>query len=79
SSSMAYDSTAHFAYCNDGVGDERVVAVKLIPISGATSEDIAERSDDSAEDVERSGAGTGLLVLISLMSVLSMRSRVSRL
>ncbi|MFA0523498.1 DUF3466 family protein [Vibrio sp. 10N.222.52.C3] len=78
SSSMAYDSTAHFAYCNDGVGDERVVAVKLIPISGATSEDIAERSDDSAEDVERSGAGTGLLVLISLMSVLSVRLKKSR-
>lgn len=74
SSSMAYDSTAHFAYCNDGVGDERVVAVKLIPISGAKSEDISQRSDDT-EDVERSGAGTGLLVLISLISLLFVRLR----
>ncbi|WED22910.1 DUF3466 family protein [Vibrio sp. JC009] len=64
-SSMAYDSTDHFAYCNDGSGDERIVAVKLIPIAGATSSDISEREEDSTTS-SRSGAGVGWLFMLIL-------------
>ncbi|MDG3085894.1 DUF3466 family protein [Vibrio hannami] len=67
-SSMEYDSTEHFAYCNEGSGDERIVAVVLVPIQGATSDDISEREDDTST-VSRSGAGLGWYMLISLFSI----------
>ena len=56
-----YSSTNHFASCDD---DEIVVAVKLVPINGATSSNITERSEDTTTDSDsRSGAGFGLLGL----------------
>ncbi len=35
-----YDDTSHFSTCGDEEEDEQVVAVKLVPIVGATSDDI---------------------------------------
>ncbi|USD67056.1 DUF3466 family protein [Vibrio sp. SCSIO 43136] len=61
--SMEYDSSDHFSYCNQGVGDERVVAVTLLPIAGATSADISAREEDTST-VTRSGAALGLIWLL---------------
>ncbi len=60
-----YDSTAHNAYCGGGTAQEEVVAVKLIPISNATSVDIEQRIAES-ETVERKGGGIGLFSLVLL-------------
>ncbi|MDB1123902.1 DUF3466 family protein [Vibrio algarum] len=66
-----YDSTAHNAYCGSGSSEEKIVAVKLIPISGATSAQIESRSLDS-ETVSRSGGGFGIFAL-TLLGLISFR------
>ncbi|MCG3725685.1 DUF3466 family protein [Vibrio cincinnatiensis] len=60
-----YDSTAHNATCGDGKGKETTVAVKLIPIAGATSDDIVRRGMDE-RTTERKGAAVGLWALVLL-------------
>ncbi|WP_413284448.1 DUF3466 family protein [Vibrio sp. MA40-2] len=60
-----YDSTAHNAYCGEGSGEEHIVAVKLVPISGATSADIEVRSAASTT-VSRQGGGIGFIALTLL-------------
>ncbi|HGS5280770.1 TPA: DUF3466 family protein [Vibrio parahaemolyticus] len=57
-----YKSTDHNASC-DGI--EKIVAVKLMPIAGATSADIQQRSIED-EASEREGAGLGWLALTML-------------
>lgn len=58
-----YDSTAHNAQCGAGKGQEKTVAVKLVPIAGKTHENISPRGTDNPV-VERNGAGLGLWSLI---------------
>ncbi|EKO3720431.1 DUF3466 family protein [Vibrio metschnikovii] len=58
-----YDSTAHNAQCGAGKGQEKTVAVKLVPIAGKTHEDTSPRGMDDLV-VERNGAGLGLWSLI---------------
>lgn len=60
-----YDSTAHNAQCGAGKGQEKTVAVKLVPIAiaGQTHENISPRGTDDLV-VERNGAGLGLWSLI---------------
>ncbi|MDB1126137.1 DUF3466 family protein [Vibrio sp. kj40-1] len=70
--SIEYDSTEHWAYCNEGDGDERIVAVMLVPISGATSDDISEREDDSTT-TSRSGGSMHWLVTLILTLLLPIR------
>ena len=62
-----YDTTSHNSYCGNASSDavEEVVAVKLVPISGATSADIQARGTDS-QNVERQGAGLGVFALTLL-------------
>lgn len=60
-----YDSTAHNATCGDGKGKETTVAVKLIPIADATSDDIVRRGMDERA-TERKGAAVGLWALVLL-------------
>jgi len=64
-----YDTTAHNALCGGGSSVEKIVAVKLIPINGATSADIVERPTTTTK-VSRQGAGFGwlALTLIGLIS-----------
>ena len=57
-----YKSTQHNASCD---GTEKIVAVKLMPIAGATSADIQKRSVEE-ESAERQGAGLGWLALTML-------------
>ncbi|WED28238.1 DUF3466 family protein [Vibrio sp. DW001] len=68
-----YDSTAHNAYCGGGSGKEEIVAVKLIPISGATSSDIENRPLETTT-VSRSGGGLGIYAL-TLLALISFRRR----
>ncbi|WP_099611344.1 DUF3466 family protein [Vibrio fujianensis] len=58
-----YDSTAHNARCGNGKTEETTVAVKLIPIAGATSEDIVQRGTDD-QSIDRKGATIGLWALM---------------
>jgi len=69
----AYDSTTHDATCGEGSGDETTVAVKLIPIVDANSDDIEERDYETATS-SRSGASTGLGV-IGFLSLMLLASR----
>ncbi|MCQ9052544.1 DUF3466 family protein [Vibrio diabolicus] len=57
-----YSTTANNATCSS---DEQIVAVKLVPIAGATEKDIVSRSVDSTT-TERQGAGLGWLALTML-------------
>ncbi|ORT49864.1 hypothetical protein ST37_15610 [Vibrio sp. qd031] len=68
-----YDTTAHNSYCGGGTQTEQVVAVTLIPIAGATSASIVERSSDIAP-VERQGAGLGAW-LIGIFGIYIFRKR----
>ncbi|MEZ8034480.1 DUF3466 family protein [Vibrio crassostreae] len=63
----AYDTTSHNSYCAGASSNavEEVVAVKLIPIAGATKADIQTRSADS-EKVDRQGGSLGWLGLTVL-------------
>ncbi|WP_154203699.1 DUF3466 family protein [Vibrio harveyi] len=60
-----YDTTAHNSFCSNG--EEKIVAVKLVPIAGASAEnnDIQPRSVEE-EAAERQGAGLGWLALTML-------------
>ena len=71
-----YDNTTHNSYCGDGKQDEKLVAVKLIPIAGATSDAIVKRGDGSG-DVEREGAGGGSLgyLALTLLGLLGFRRK----
>ncbi|MGF1849510.1 DUF3466 family protein [Vibrio lentus] len=62
-----YDTTSHNSYCGGAASNavEEVVAVKLIPIAGATKADIQTRSADS-EKVDRQGGSLGWLALTVL-------------
>ncbi|WP_333913550.1 DUF3466 family protein [Vibrio coralliirubri] len=64
---QAYDTTSHNSYCGGASSNavEEVVAVKLVPIAGATKDDIQTRSADS-EKVERQGGSLGWLTLTVL-------------
>ncbi|BCN24198.1 DUF3466 family protein [Vibrio alfacsensis] len=69
-----YNSTAHNAKCGDGSsGLEKIVAVKLIPIQGATADNIQPRGMES-ESVDRQGAGLGLWAL-TLLGLLGFRRK----
>jgi hypothetical protein len=70
-----YDTTSHNSYCANASPDavEEVVAVKLVPISGATSADIQARGTDS-QNVERQGAGLGVFAL-TLLGFLGFRRK----
>ncbi|MUL02733.1 DUF3466 family protein [Aliivibrio fischeri] len=70
-----YDSTSHNAYCGDGNGIEKVVAVKLVPIAGSTASAIEPRSYDSTA-TERKGAGLGFGALTILGLFGFMRKRI---
>ncbi|NAZ54770.1 DUF3466 family protein [Vibrio toranzoniae] len=63
-SEQAYDTTSHNSYCGGATSNavEEVVAVKLVPIAGATKDDIQTRSADS-EKVARQGGSLGWLTL----------------
>jgi len=73
--SGGYDSTSHNAYCGDGNGTEKVVAVKLVPIAGADASAIQPRSYDSTV-TERQGAGLGFGALTILGLFGFMRKRI---
>ncbi|MBE8575558.1 DUF3466 family protein [Vibrio sp. OPT18] len=62
-----YDTTSHNSYCGGAASNavEEVVAVKLVPIAGATQDDIRTRSTDT-EKVERQGGSLGWLTLTVL-------------
>ncbi|CAK2393853.1 putative secreted protein [Vibrio crassostreae] len=62
-----YDTTSHNSYCGGASSKavEEVVAVKLVPIAGATKADIQTRSADS-EKVDRQGGSLGWLTLTVL-------------
>ncbi|AXY01042.1 DUF3466 family protein [Vibrio alfacsensis] len=69
-----YNSTAHNAKCGDGSsGLEKLVAIKLIPIQGATADNIQPRGMES-ESVDRQGAGLGLWAL-TLLGLLGFRRK----
>ncbi|WP_217701694.1 DUF3466 family protein, partial [Vibrio diazotrophicus] len=63
--SGGYDTTAHNSTCGGGSQTETTVAVKLVPIVGATASDISERGIDTTTS-ERSGGSLGLWSLILL-------------
>lgn len=62
-----YDTTSHNSYCGGASSNavEEVVAVKLVPIAGATKDDIQTRSADT-EKVDRQGGSLGWLTLTVL-------------
>lgn len=60
-----YDTTSYNATCGGGGQDETTVAIKLVPIVGATSDDISERGTDDTS-TERSGGSIGLWMLAVL-------------
>ncbi|GAA5644763.1 DUF3466 family protein [Vibrio proteolyticus] len=63
--SGGYDTIEHNSYCDGGSGAEQIVAVKLVPIQGATNADIQERSVERPP-VSRSGGSLGFLALTVL-------------
>ncbi|MCG9698868.1 DUF3466 family protein [Vibrio natriegens] len=76
-----YDDTSHFATCGDEDEDEQVVAVKLVPIVGATADDIEERSDEAEETTTSRSGGSlnyfGLLILLALFGYRTFANRSS--
>ena len=72
--SGGYDSEAIDATCHGGTeGAEKIVAVKLIPIAGATSADIQTRPQIKSK-VKREGASLGWLAL-GLLGLLGFRRK----
>lgn len=70
-----YDDTTHNSYCGDGNGEEKLVAVKLVPIAGATADDIIQRKGGKS-DVKREGAGGSIGYLaLTLLSLLGFRRK----
>lgn len=70
-----YDSTSHNSYCGNASSnaEEKVVAVKLIPISDENLRNIQPRGTDS-QNVERQGAGMGVFAL-TLLGLLGFRRK----
>ncbi|MGO2320990.1 MAG: DUF3466 family protein [Vibrio toranzoniae] len=68
-----YDNTDHNSYCGDGSGTEELVAVKLVPIAGATADDIEQRRAGKPP-VEREGASLGYFAL-ALLGLLGFRRK----
>lgn len=68
-----YDSTDHNSYCGDGNGEETLMAVKLVPIAGATADDIVQRKGGKP-DVKREGGSLGYFAL-TLLGLLGFRKR----
>lgn len=73
-----YESTDHFATCGNGTEAETVVAVKLVPIQGATSSDIESRSENTST-VTREGGSVTLLGLFFLLTFIIIRDWWSNL
>ncbi len=69
-----YDNTTHNSYCGDGNIDEKLVAVKLVPIAGATAADIETRGEGDAP-VERQGAGSLGYFMLTMLGLISFRRR----
>ncbi|WP_029627505.1 DUF3466 family protein [Vibrio paracholerae] len=64
--SGGYDTTAHNSLCSNR--EETVVAVKLIPITGATSSNIQARSTEEQAAERKGGSfGLGLLMVLGLL------------
>nr|WP_217542084.1 DUF3466 family protein [Vibrio cholerae] len=64
--SGGYDTTAHNSLCSNR--EETVVAVKLIPITGATSSNIQARStEEQAADRKGGSFGLGLLMVLGVL------------
>lgn len=68
-----YDNTDHNSYCGDGSGTEELVAVKLVPIVGATADNIEQRRAGNPP-VEREGGSLGYFAL-ALLSLLGFRRK----
>lgn len=63
-----YDTTAHNSLCGGGNREETVVAVKLVPITNATSADIQQRpTEEQASERKGGGLGLGLLIALGLL------------
>lgn len=63
-----YDSTAYDAQCGEGSGTETTVAVKLVPIAGATSSNIVQRSYETSTSTRQGAAvGYGLIAFLGLI------------
>ncbi|QXC56280.1 DUF3466 family protein [Vibrio mimicus] len=63
-----YDTTAHNSLCGGGNREETVVAVKLIPITNATSTDIQQRSTEEQASERKGGSlGLGLLIVLGFL------------
>ncbi|MGL6314913.1 DUF3466 family protein [Vibrio sp. WXL103] len=71
-----YDDTAHNAYCGNRQGEEKVVAVKLVPNQLSADDEIPTITPRELNDppVERQGAGFGWLFLAAL-GVFGLRRR----
>lgn len=76
SKALEYDSTAHDAYCGDGNGIEKIVAVKLVPIAGSKSTAIETR-DYENNTTERQGGSFsfGALTLLGLFGFMRKRTK----
>ncbi|OEF30199.1 DUF3466 family protein [Vibrio rumoiensis] len=72
-----YDDVANDSFCGGGTGVETLVSVKLVPISGATSDDIVLRKSDS-QNVERSGGSIGYFAL-TLLGLIGFRRRKNKM
>ncbi|EEY44077.1 DUF3466 family protein [Vibrio mimicus] len=63
-----YDTTAHNSLCGGGDREETVVAVKLIPITNATSASIQPRSTEEQASERKGGSfGFGFLAVLGLL------------
>ncbi len=60
-----YDTTGHNSYCGNGSQKEKIVAIKLIPISDPAARSIEARGLE-APPVERKGGSLGWMALIFL-------------
>ncbi|MBN3493108.1 DUF3466 family protein [Vibrio neptunius] len=73
--SGGYDSTAIDSKCNGGVtGSEKTIAVKLVPINGATTSDIQARPVTQEDKVDRQGGSLGFFAL-TLLGLLGFRRK----
>lgn len=73
--SGGYETTAIDSKCNGGIdGSEKIVAVKLVPINGATASDIQARPVTQEDKVDRQGGSLGFLAL-TLLGFLGFRRK----
>ncbi|KJY94101.1 hypothetical protein TW84_00160 [Vibrio neptunius] len=73
--SGGYDTTAIDSKCNSGIaGSEKIVAVKLVPINGATTSDIQARPVTQEDKVDRQGGSLGVFAL-TLLGLLGFRRK----